>query len=806
MLKPHWRKVLRDFSVNKTRSGLIVLSIAVGLFATGMIVQAGILLNDGLHRGYAAINPSSGIIRTAQTFDPNFVQSVRAMEDVTDADARAHIFTRFQLQPAGGSSAGKEPEGWGDLEIFSVPDYDSLRVNKISPQSGAWPPPPHELLIERSSLALIGAKVGDSLRIETDGSQPQEVRIAGVVHDLIQLPAQFDGSVYVYVSMDTLEALGEPRGFNELHIVVRRPGDPAEVQRVVNLVKDKIENNGMTIPMDLAANPNDLPMGDVLQAILLLLGGLGVLSLGLSAFLIVNTVSALITQQVRQIGVMKAVGARAGQIVRMYLALSALYGAAALILAVPLSILGAWGLSRMLAEMFNFDLAGFRVAPQAIALQLVIGLLIPVLAGLYPTLAVLRVSAAEAMRGSGTGTDRFGQGRFDRLFLGDSFTRFLPRPVLLSLRNTFRRKGRLFLTLAALTLGGAIFIGVLSVRASLARSVNDIIPYRFDLSVALARPEEIARVEQLALGAPHVVEAKGWTQMPVRRVRADGSESQSIFLLAPPVAANRILPAMVEGRWLVSGDDHTVVITSGMLQNEPDLKVGGDMVIRIAGKNVTFHIVGMALGMGMVPTMYADFDDIARITGGAGQASRLMVVTGRPAASDQAQDAASLEKYLEENGVGVRSIQLMTEEGDQVKSIFDIILALALVMALLLAVVGGLGLMGTLSINVLERTREIGVMRAIGASDGAVARVFLVEGEVIGLMSWLLGALLAIPLSALLNWGIGMALLQMPLNSTFSLQGAGLWLIAVGVLAALSSFWPARNASRLTVRDVLAYE
>jgi putative ABC transport system permease protein len=208
----------------------------------------------------------------------------------------------------------------------------------------------------------------------------------------------------------------------------------------------------------------------------------------------------------------------------------------------------------------------------------------------------------------------------------------------------------------------------------------------------------------------------------------------------------------------------------------------------------------------MVPTMYASYDDIARITGSTGQVTRLMVVTGRPAAADQAQDAAALEAHLEQAGVHVRSIQLMTEEGDQVKNIFDIILVLALVMAFLLAVVGGLGLAGTLSINVLERTREIGVMRAIGASDGAVARIFLVEGEVIGLISWLLGALLSIPLSGLLSWALGTALLQKSLTSAFSLEGAGIWLLAVIVLAAFSSLWPARNASRLTVRDALAYE
>jgi putative ABC transport system permease protein len=340
----------------------------------------------------------------------------------------------------------------------------------------------------------------------------------------------------------------------------------------------------------------------------------------------------------------------------------------------------------------------------------------------------------------------------------------------------------------------------------LERAVSAIIPYRFDLSVVFAEPQDTKRIEQLALGAPHVVEAKSWTQIPVRRLRPDGNEGQNIILLAPPVEADRILPTMVEGRWLVPQDDHALVITTGMIENEPDLKVGGNIVLKIAGGEVSFHIVGMALGMGMVPTMYAGNDDITRITHSEGKATRLMVVTGRPAVPDQAHDAADLEAYLEQEGVRVRSIQLMTEEGDQVKSIFDVILALAFVMAFLLAVVGGLGLMGTLSINVLERTREIGVMRAIGASDGAVARVFIVEGEVMGLISWLLGLLLAIPISALLGREIGDVMLKMPLENSFSLEAVGLWLAAVIFLAALSSIWPARNASRFTVCDILAYE
>ena len=129
-----------------------------------------------------------------------------------------------------------------------------------------------------------------------------------------------------------------------------------------------------------------------------------------------------------------------------------------------------------------------------------------------------------------------------------------------------------------------------------------------------------------------------------------------------------------------------------------------------------------------------------------------------------------------------------------------------LIMAVLLAVVGGLGLMGTMSINVLERTREIGVLRAIGASNGAVLRIVIAEGVLIGVLSWAIGALLALPLSLLLSNAVGVAFLQMPLDFVFSLSGLAIWLGIVVLLAALASFLPAWSASRVTVRDVLAYE
>lgn len=106
----------------------------------------------------------------------------------------------------------------------------------------------------------------------------------------------------------------------------------------------------------------------------------------------------------------------------------------------------------------------------------------------------------------------------------------------------------------------------------------------------------------------------------------------------------------------------------------------------------------------------------------------------------------------------------------------------------------------------IERTREIGVMRAIGASDGTIQRIILVEGMLIGWFSWLLGTLLSFPISQFMSERIGFSLLNMPLVYTYEWSAVWIWLVLVLVLSLLASYVPARNAARLTVREVLAYE
>jgi len=800
MVGSRWYKIFNDLWSNKTRTVLIVLSIAVGLFAVGTIVSSRALLSTEMDNSYAAINPSSGTVRTLELFEEDFVRSVRAMKDVADADARRVINARIQVGPG----------QWENLTIFAVEDYDQMRINKIWPDSGAWPPPEREILIERAALQVIKAEVGDVVLIETPDEKRREMRIAGTAHDLAQMPAQFDNSPYGYVSFDTVEWFGEPYGFNELHVVAQNGEDEEFAQYVVNEVKDKAERSGFTIPISLSADPGEIPLNDILQAVLLLMGALGVLALFLSTFLIINTVSALLAQQRRQIGVMKAIGARTGQIMGMYLGMVIFYGVLALIIAMPSSVAGSRALSRFLAAQFNFDLTALRVPPQAVILQIIVGLLVPVLSSLYPFIASLRVTAAEAMSAYRMGKGRFGASLIDRLLSGANlwFARRAPvRPLLLSLRNTFRSKGRLALTLITLTLASAIFVSVFSVRASLFRTIDDLLRmWNFDTMVTFARPYRIEEIEQQALRVPGVARADVWVQVPARRVRPDDSEGSLIYMFAPRADSELAQsPMIVEGRWLLPEDENAVVVSTNVIQEEPDIRVGDEIVLKIQGREQSWRVVGVSIGF-LIPMVYGNYPYVASITGRTGQADAALIATESHDLETVNRVTTEVEAHFERNGLHVSQAHTMAAERAEADVAYGIVVSLMLIMAVLLAIVGGLGLMGTMSINVLERTREIGVLRAIGAPNQGVAQVFIREGIVIGLLSWLLGSLLAIPMSRALTDAAGLAMAGAPLSFSFSTGGVWLWLVVVTALSGLASFVPARNASRLTVREVLAYE
>lgn len=791
MGNPRWRKVAGDLRGSKARTALVVLSIALGATAIGLILAARSIITSEVDRQFMDITPPSAVLVTTP-LDPGIADQVRELPGVAAVDTR-------ELQAARIRDADGD---WHNLRLYVPATYEQFDVSEIRPESGAWPPSDGEILLERSSIDVLGLDPGDDIAIQGPGGEQLDVELTGSVHDLFQISTQFLGEAYAYTTPATLARLDSDGRMEEIAIVAADEPYTRESAREVTVQArdDVIEPAGHTVISTLVRDPGVHNMAWVVDPLLLLLGILGVLALLLATALVVSTVSALVARQTRDIGVMKALGGRRSQLVVMYLSLAAVYGLVALVIAIPAGAIGAWFLSRFALQLINFDAGGVELSPGVIAIQVAVGIVLPVAAAAVPVLRGTGISVREAIASYGTTTT--GHGAVARAV---ERIRGVPRPVALALRNTFRRGTRLTLTLVTLTLAGAIFISVLSLRDSLIATLDDVAGYwAYDVEVNFEEPQDIDAVTAAAADIGGVTGAEGWAVKNGFYIRPDGTEHENIDIYGPPADSTFVRPTLVEGRWVEGPGE--IAVNADFTREEPAVAIGDTIPLRIEGALLELEVVGEVTSQLTGPSVYLAYAGLAGPTGEQGQASR--AVFGIEGEGAEAQDAAAdaLEQELRALGFPVSSVTTHAELRSMTGDLFALLITFLAVMAVLLAVVGGLNLMGTMTLNVLERTREIGIMRSIGATDGAVLQVIMIEGLVIGVLAWVLAGVLSVPLGLFMGNAIGDAFLRNPLTHAFSAWGLFGWLAISLVIAALATFLPARHASRLTIRETIGYE
>ncbi len=204
-------------------------------------------------------------------------------------------------------------------------------------------------------------------------------------------------------------------------------------------------------------------------------------------------------------------------------------------------------------------------------------------------------------------------------------------------------------------------------------------------------------------------------------------------------------------------------------------------------------------------TVYVPLPVYQRDAGLVGRTTSAWVSTLPDDGATQQRVESQLRDTL--NARGLRVGNTLTQETirTQNENNFGIITKLLSAMSALIAVVGAIGLAGTLSINVLERRREIGVMRAIGSSSLTIAGIFIGEGLLLGLIAWVIAIPLSVPVGQVFATVIGQVI-QFSIAYQFSWNGALQWLIIIVVLSILGSAVPALRATRVSVRESLAYE
>jgi putative ABC transport system permease protein len=786
-----WRKVWRDLWHNKFRTLLVVLSTAVGVFALGLVFGMSGVMRARMTESHQE-NNAPHIEMYTSWFDQDVIEAVLREPGVIDAEGEVREGFRWKLP-------GEDE--WRDGTLIARADYEGQRMYPIELLKGDWPDG-RALAVERMSASHFGLPIGTTIVVEY-GRHERTLTIESIIRHPYTPPPQLSmGDATFCASMETLAWLFDrEEGYNTLNVQIDAFSQE-KAEDAAERIKDRLEGIGVGVGYYDIVDPEVHWAQEMIDAIFLILGVLGVLALGLSGFLVINTMNAIVTQQVWQIGVMKAVGATGGRVIRLYLTTALIYGLLALFVAVPLGAIGAHLMATWMLDFFNIFPGDFRIIETAIVIQVIVGLIVPLLAALVPVIGGARVSAHKAISTYGLGGG-FGRGLLDRL-LGR--LRRLPRPLALSMRNTFRRKARVALTLLSLTLGGVMFILVMSVGDSFSNTLDVLLSdFGFDVLVVFDRTYRMERLTEATESVPGVTYVEVWDVRGATLELDNGEEIQG-QLWGVPDNSKMFNPRLIAGRPLRPNDSNAILLNSKIAADE-GFAVGDKVTLTINDEETTWTVVGLIVNLNNGQRdNFVPFDAMAKEVGNANRGAFLMANSTEHTSKAQLRLIEDMRAVYAEHRLKSVYFQSAAEVRETNEAQFEIVITLMLAMAILAAVVGGIGLMGTMSINVVERGREIGVMRAIGATSLSVAGIFVIEGMFVGALSWLLAVPISYPGALAFSNVVGTAVLELPLDFKFSVDGAVLWLGIVLALSAVASLWPALRATRVSVREALAYE
>jgi putative ABC transport system permease protein len=809
-------KLLRDLQTAWERMVMMVLAISASLIVFSGMLYARTLVLSNTTSGYMSTNPASARIRLEPGVMPDdtdeFIAAALAEPGVIDATMRQ--ITNVGLQ--------KESGGLKSLQLFIAAASDPMRIATFKIEQGAgWPPPLAGILLERSTLASLKLKVGDKVGVIGFDGRPRQLTVTGSVHDeSLALAGQTAG--VGYIQSDALPLLGKPAALDQLVITIAdQPGMDIQsrdrdtiVRTALSLVNRIKDTPGITIKQVAVPTPYEHPHQGISYTLLSTLTTFGLLSLTLSSILIATIFHGLLTQQIPQIGMMKAIGARSSRILQFYLIMVLLISAPATILAfVPGMILGRTLAQAMLSSALNVDVASLSVPWQVIGMVILAGIFVPRFIALVPLMRASRRTVREALdeRGVVERQGRLTIGLFNWLGgLGRA-----DRKLIVAFRNVFRRQARLFLSVGLLATGGAIFVSGLNVMAGFQG-----IPYRisdeqrWDVEIRLDEQSSSSEIIAIVEKVSGVSRVEGWNvittsiqnvgKINVTRTYPDQGHG-SLGLSAIPASTSMLIPPQItEGRWLNPDDIDAVVLPSSIRQTMPDVKVGDRVQLSVEDRPTTWQVIGITGGMGgSCPCVTQK--GYERASSRQNQANVIRIIT------DQHDDKARL-------AIGQAAAQALTQAGikaqeprtiDAVVATTEghsiILVGVILLIASTIGLVGLIGLGSTMSTNVIERTREFGVMKAIGASDSTVRRLVVFEGVFVAAVSCVVAVIPALALTWAMGAGLGNLFLGAPIPFEVSTLGIVIWILVVIVGAALATLAPASQAARLTVRKALAH-
>ncbi len=545
-------KIWYDLWENKSRTLRVIAIIAIGAFAVGTVLGAKEFILQDVTATWQASAPATIGMEVKPAADDTMLETLENLKEVAMVEGWAQDKTvRWRRSPA---------DPWQSATLVALDDYEEQSIRQVKLDSGEWPR--RKLMGVQRDRAL---GEGDQIYLDVGGKE-YPLALNGVLYNAAYSSAFASPDPMFFTTRERFAELTGESGSSLVLATIPNYSD-ARVQVAADLVQHELEKQNIEIEPAITSpggfssrtgKPDQFTNQDAINSVFMILTIMAASTLVLGMFLVYNTINAIIVQQVNQIGVMKAVGARFSRILLIYFNMVLVYAVLALLVAVPLGALGAHGLRTMIVMRIGMELGPFAISIRAVAVQTAVALLSPLLVAIVPIYAGASVTVREAISTYGLGAN---SGLLDRLLVKLDF---IPRVVSLTLSNTFRNKKRVFLTQITLVGAGIIFMMVMNTRTTLLYTFGNVLLSIYEANILLDLEDEarIKDVESLTLSQPEIkmVEVWGTAKGTARPLgQPESNDDSAINLRGVPLPSATYIPQMRVGRWLQADDEYAVV-------------------------------------------------------------------------------------------------------------------------------------------------------------------------------------------------------------------------------------------------------
>lgn len=793
-----WIKLVRDLQQSRARIALMLLSLCAGLFGVTTMSSTYEISNREISRNYLATRPASATLKL-DYIDASLLSYLRSFPEIASFTTSSTVYAEINATAEAPAKT---------VRLFFSEDFSHQTVAQIYPEKGIWPPAPDSVLIERASLQQLGLNIGDSVMIDVGSGQKKTIKIAGSVHDpAMPTPSS---TIFAYAVPATMHALGlTPQGWNLSIIVSEHPLDAQHIETLVNRLSKELTHRGYQIERIQIPPPGEHPHQGIMRGVLTMLMLFSFLVLLLAAVFNATIIESLLAQQIRQMAIMKAIGASRQQIAMMYLVFIVLLGSIASLLAIPLGQLAGTALSKfVLLKVLNFTLQDNSLALISYLQLALLGVGLPLLFAASSVMKVARLPVHACL--NHVSVPVYPQ----KMMKWTAFLDRIPkidRSLIMALRNSLRQRKRFLLTLTLLSSAGAMFISALNIKAASQQHLVEAAAERhYQLEVVTKYWEQQASVLGILAKLSEIEKVEVWNRSKISRLNQDGIEIERSYpddahgvltMIAMPPASTLMDLKLHNGRALLASDQQAIILNQKALEFYPNAQLGDQLEVRSMGQTSRFQLVGIAQQKMVGAVAFVTPSSWATVFKKEQLGKNYRCVIRAPNPDKLAAIATQISRTLADHGIPVAQIISETMLRQEVDAHFDILLYCLLFVALLMAIVSGLGLSATMSSNVLERTREFGILRSIGATPSRITRSLMAETLTIVLISNVLALLLFLPVSWLLGQFLGNLLMEEAFPLQIAPAAIALWLCISIVISVAASLIPARQAAQLSVRE-----